>query len=74
METQFYMVDIPKLIQQKREKESTERLIQLRLMIASNNRLMDDKDYSQFINILSPEKKLEKFDRSALERLRSMSR
>lgn len=74
LETEFYMVDIPKLIQKKREKENTDRMIQLRLLIASNNRMMDDKDYSQFINVLSPENRLEKFDRNAVERLRSMSR
>ncbi len=74
LEHEYYMVDIPKLIEKQREKESIDRLIHLRLLIASNSRLMEDNDYSQFVNMLSTEKKLDKFDRNAMERLRSMSR
>lgn len=69
------MVDLPFLIEKKHEQVNGERLTQLHLMIAANNRGMEEKDYKRFVEGLIPEELKEdmnKFDRDKFEQLRSM--
>lgn len=76
LENDFYMVDLPELIQLKFKKEQAEKLTQLQILIASNNRSIEEKDYKLFINSMIPKdvKKVEDnltFDRNKFEQLRS---
>lgn len=76
------MVDIPYLIKKKREKEMNEYVMQMQLNTATNNRIMRDEDYQEFIRNLT--KSLEdnegksnvdnnKLDRHKFEVLRFMT-
>ncbi|WP_392454806.1 hypothetical protein ACF3OH_11900 [Chryseomicrobium aureum] len=67
------MVDIPQLLKLKAEKETQERILQLKLLIASNQRTMEDKEYKQFIEILNPKQVSNQFNRDRVEQLRAMS-
>lgn len=75
IETNFYMVDIPTLIEKKRLEQNLEKVTLLNLMIASNNRGMEDKEYREFIKPFVQNGSLldmNKFDRGKVEQLRSM--
>lgn len=67
------MVDIPQLLKINAEKETQERILQLKLLIASNQRMMEDKEYKQFIEILNPKQVSNQFNRDRVEQLRAMS-
>lgn len=67
------MVDIPQLLKINAEKETQERILQLKLLIASNQRMMEDKEYKQFIEILKPKQVSNQFNRDRVEQLRAMS-
>lgn len=67
------MVDIPQLLKLKAEKETQERILQLKMLIASNQRTMEDKEYKQFIEILNPKQVSNRFNRDRVEQLRAMS-
>ncbi|MDW0113761.1 hypothetical protein QT711_11235 [Sporosarcina saromensis] len=75
IENEFYMVDLPFLIQKKHEQQNAELLVKLQLLIASNNRAMEESDYKQFINAITPKEikaDMNKFDRDKFEQLRRM--
>ncbi|MEN2464906.1 hypothetical protein [Ornithinibacillus sp. JPR2-1] len=79
LETEYYMVDIPKLIEKKRKEQLADYFMQLQLSIASNNRVMEEEDYHNLVRnltkILEEENKTEqnKLDRQKLEALRLMT-
>lgn len=84
IEEEFYMKDIPQLIEEKHTKNRQEKIneyfIQLQLMIASNDRAMDPDDYKHLVrnltkNLEDNESKndTDKLDRQALETLRLMT-
>lgn len=69
------MVDIPDLIQLKHKKDQADKLNQLQILIASNNRTIEEKDYKNLINSMIPQdvKKANAnltFDREKVELLR----
>ncbi|PKH09864.1 hypothetical protein [Planomicrobium sp. MB-3u-38] len=75
IENNFYMVDIPVLIEKKRTEQNLEKITLLNLMMASNNRTMEDKEYRSFIKPFLPKGStadMNKFDRGKVEQLRSM--
>lgn len=75
IENEFYMVDLPFLIEKKHEQHNGEKLMQLQLMTAANNRAMEDNDYKRLVDSLTPaeaKEDMNKFDRDKLEQLRSM--
>lgn len=69
------MVDLPELIQLKHKENQAEKLVQLQILIASNNRNLEEKEYTKFIKTLVPanSKSIEDtstFSRDKLEQLR----
>ncbi|WP_172369563.1 hypothetical protein [Sporosarcina jiandibaonis] len=79
LENDFYMVDIPFLIEKKISMVQSERFLRLQTLIAANNRTMEDKDYKVFSNNLLPqemkekvEKEMNTFNREKFEMLRNM--
>lgn len=69
------MVDLPFLIEKKHEQLNGEKLTQLQLMTAANNRTMEENDYKRLVGSLVPEEAKEDmntFDRDKFEQLRSM--
>lgn len=75
LENEYYMVDIPDLLKMKQDKELADRLTLLNLLIASNNRVIEDRNYQDMVQNLIPGEKnnRNKFNREAIEKLRSMS-
>jgi len=69
------MVDLLFLIDKKHEQLNGEKLMQLQLMTAANNRTMEDNDYKRLVGSLTPveaKEDMNTFDRDKLEQLRSM--
>lgn len=74
------MVDIPELIANKRKQQSADRLMQLQLSLAANNRVMETDSYRGLIQNLTKdledrvgEQATDKLDRHAFEALRFMT-
>lgn len=74
------MADIPKLVVKKRKEKLLDYFMQLQLAIASNNRVLEEDDYTNFVRNLTKnlenEDKTEqsnKLDRHGLEALRLMT-
>jgi hypothetical protein len=76
LESEFYMVDLAKLLEAKRKHNAAGRLSDVITTIATNNRGMDDAEYKQFISGLNKElgiKPETKFNRDKFEQLRAMT-
>jgi hypothetical protein len=76
LETEFYMVDLAKLLEAKRKHSAASRLNDVFIAIATNNRGMDDAEYKKFISGLNKElgiKPETKFNRDKFEQLRAMT-
>lgn len=74
IEEEFYMIDLPLLLEKKRKNDAIERLNQLVLYNAAS---MDQSDFKQFVNDLTKQagiKQEQKFSREKIEQLRSMLR
>jgi hypothetical protein len=74
------MVDIPKLIEKKRKQQLANYFMELQLLIASNNRVLDEDNYENFVRNLTKnleneedKAKQNKLDRHGLEALRLMT-
>lgn len=83
LENGFYMVDIPYLLKKKRQSDVEDYILQMRMTIATNQRVMEDEQYKEFITELmkniessssNNEATGEKFDRQAFETLRFMTK
>lgn len=75
LETEYYMVDIPDILQKKLERDKNDKLNHLQLLIASNNRKLEEKDYKNMVAGLMPQNVINNtnnFDRDKMERLRNM--
>lgn len=74
IENDYYMRDIPELIQMHYRKMQSDKLAQLQILIASNARNLEEKEYAKFIkSLLPPEANVEDnltFNRDKLEELR----
>lgn len=76
LETSYYMVDLPELLKAKRKQNAATQLTELYLLIATNNRGMEDADYKKYIRGLTDElgmKQNETFNRDSFEQLRMLS-
>jgi len=74
IENDYYMRDIPELIQMHYRKLQSDKLAQLQTLIASNGRNLEEKAYDQYIkSLLPPEANVEDnltFNRDKFEQLR----
>jgi hypothetical protein len=76
IETEYYLVDLPDLLDKRREHDAQERMTTLQLMIAANNRAMNDEHYGKLTGELlrnSGVKQETGFDRNAFEKLRAFT-
>lgn len=71
------MVDIPRLIKLKQKEKSSDNITKLQLLIASNNRTIEDEAFKDLIRNLTKnledKSRQDKLDRNALEALRFMT-
>jgi hypothetical protein len=71
------MVDLPALLSAKRKHDAADRLGEIFMRIATNNRGMEEADYKTFIRGLNKEigvKPEEKFNREKFEQLRQFAK
>lgn len=81
LENKYYMVDIPEAIKEKYRERNIEHFVQFQMMLASNNRVMDEDNYKKFIENLtknlrddrSETGQGEELDRHAFETLRLLT-
>ena len=76
LETEFFMVDLPRFISAKQRTEKERHLMTLNTLVAANNRILDQVDYKKFVAQLTPETtrvEPSKFDRDKFEELRAMT-
>lgn len=75
VETEYYMIDLPALMEKKRKKDAIDRLNQV---ILYNSSGMDKNDFKRFVNDLMKQagvdKEEQKFNRAKFEQLRAMLR
>ncbi|WP_427036648.1 hypothetical protein [Cytobacillus pseudoceanisediminis] len=76
METGYYMVDLAELMKQKRRYNALERMEDAYMVLATNNRGLDDaesKKYMQNISRATGVKQETKFNRQKFEELRAFT-
>lgn len=76
METGYYMVDLAELMKQKRRYNAVERLEDVQMILATNNRGMEEaesKKYMQNISRATGVKQETKFNRQKFEELRAFT-
>ncbi|TYS60471.1 hypothetical protein FZC76_21605 [Sutcliffiella horikoshii] len=74
LETQYYMIDLPDLLEKKRVEQSRLKLLDLHNLIASNNRAYESEDYINHVNSLLKvagfdDRNTTKFNREKMDRL-----
>ena len=73
LETQFYMVDLIALLEQKRKLDAINTMQTIHTLLATNNRAMENADVKTFMNGLTKAigvKEEQKFSREKFEELR----
>jgi hypothetical protein len=76
LETSYYFVDIPKIIEAARKRDIANRLADIYTIIATNNRSIEEADYKTYIGGLNKSlgiKTEQKFDRDKFEELRALT-
>lgn len=76
LETGYYMVDLPKIIEAKHKQVVGNRLNNIMMLTATNGRSIEESDYKAYINGLNKSlgvKAEEKFNRDKFEELRAMT-
>jgi hypothetical protein len=76
LENEYYMVDLVRTLEAKRKHDAAGRLNDVLMILATNNRGMDDAEYKKFIGGLNKElgiKAENKFNRDKFEQLRAMT-
>jgi hypothetical protein len=76
IENEYYMIDLPRMLERKARIDAMKRLDDMRFNFASNNRSLEDAEFKKYMNELTKRTGLkvnEKFDRSKFEQLRAMT-
>lgn len=80
LENNYYMKDVADLVERKIKQENAEFFLQFQMMLASNNRFMEEESYGEFVRNLTKnlessesDNKANKLDRQAFEALRFMA-
>lgn len=74
IEDDYYMVDIPKILRAKTKANAIDRLSMISLLVGSEGRAMDDREYQRFVKDLRKQAGYvdrEEFDREKFEQLRN---
>lgn len=77
VETEYYMVDLPKLVEKKMKFDAVKRLGELQFVLASNNRSFEEAEYRKYVKQLSNQagiKSETNFDRDKFEQLRALTK
>lgn len=70
------MVDLPKIIEAVRKRDIANRLGDIYMIVATNNRSIEEADYKSYISGLNKSlgvKAEQKFDRAKFEELRALT-
>ena len=70
------MVDLPKIIESARKRDIAKRLADINMIVATNNKALEDADYKSYISGLNKSlgiKAEQKFDRAKFEELRALT-
>ncbi|MGM0807519.1 MAG: hypothetical protein ACQET8_22700 [Bacillota bacterium] len=72
------MIDLPDFVDKKRQMNAQDKLEQLQMYLATNNRGMEDKEYKTLIEFLNKEAGFnfndnKEFDRDKFEELRFLT-
>lgn len=76
LETQFYMPDIPRLLEEKNKEKHRALLEQIFIRLATNSRALEEEEYKKFIQSITRNLDLKQenvFDRDKFEELRFMT-
>jgi uncharacterized NAD-dependent epimerase/dehydratase family protein len=76
IENEYYMIDLPRMLERKARIDAMKRIEDLRFNIATNNRSLDEAEFKKYMNELTKRtgiKVAEKFDREKFEQLRAMT-
>jgi hypothetical protein len=77
IENEYYMVDLPVILEDKAKEKNSRMLEQVMILLATNGRHMEDKEYKEFINNLTKGSGLneqsDQFDREKFEHLRMLT-
>ncbi|WP_096436486.1 hypothetical protein [Alteribacter populi] len=76
IENEYYLVDLPELLDDKRRTDAIQRLADNHAQVANNGRRLEDEDYKEYRNALvraAGIKPKETFDRDKFEQLRMMA-
>lgn len=74
IENDYYMVDIPKILRTKTKANAIDRLSMISLLVGSEGRVMDDREYQRLVKDLRKQAGYvdrEEFDREKFEQLRN---
>ncbi|MGY8620212.1 hypothetical protein ACN6A9_01345 [Bacillus safensis] len=74
IENDYYMVDIPKILRTKTKANAIDRLSMISLLVGSEGRVMDDREYQRLVKDLRKQAGYvdrEDFDREKFEQLRN---
>ncbi len=74
IEDDYYMVDIPKILRTKTKANAIDRLSMISLLVGSEGRAMDDREYQRLVKDLRKQAGYvdrEEFDREKFEQLRN---
>jgi hypothetical protein len=77
IENEYYMIDLPRLIERKVKLDAVKRLEDMRFTFASNNRSLEEVEFKKYMNELTKRtgaKISETFDREKFEQLRAMTK
>jgi hypothetical protein len=77
LETGYYMVDLPAVLESKHKQSALERLTDVHLILATNNRSLEEAEYKAFIRRLNKDvgiKEEQSFNRDKFEELRMFAK
>jgi len=77
IENEFYMVDIPHMLEEKMKEKHKELFEKVIIQLATNSRSLEDEEFKKFIEkitkILEVQEKNNQFDREKFEHLRLLT-
>jgi hypothetical protein len=78
IENKYYMIDLPDFVEKKKQMKAQDNLEQIHMLIATNNRGMEDKEFTSLIETLKKDigfdlKPNTEFDRDKFEELRFLT-
>ncbi|WP_141432414.1 hypothetical protein [Bacillus sp. 03113] len=74
IETEYYMVDLPVLLEKKAKEHNDKVLEKVMIQLATNRRSLEEEEFNKFMKQLTSELNLnQSFSREKMEELRMMT-